>query len=139
MSRLFCSSCTNADQKLLSCMSKLWSGTGATYPGTIVPATSYQLAEFPKAADSHFPPHWARQWVSMHKRSRSICLLNESGKEKMNGKIIAGLSYSLNRSGAKDAEANTSEQKDKAQDTDILLWITAQSASGDDWKWCVEI
>lgn len=120
-------------------MSKLWSGTGATYPGTIVPATSYQLAEFPKAADSHFPPHWARQWVSMHKKSRSICLLNESGKEKMNGKIIAGLSYSLNRSGAKDAEANTSEQKDKARDTDILLWITAQSASGDDWKWCVEI
>lgn len=57
----------------------------------------------------------------------------------MNGKIIAGLSNALNGSGAKHAEANTSKHKDKAQEIDILLRITAESASRGDWKWCVEI
>lgn len=100
--------------------------------GTTVPC--YQFAGFPKAADSHFLPHWARWCTSVHKRSRSTCLPNESGKEKMNGKIIAGLSNALNGSGAKHAKANTSKQKDKARDIDILLRITAESASRSDWK-----
>lgn len=65
--------------------------------------------------------------------------LNESGKEKMNGKIIAGLNNTLSRSGVKHAEANTSKQKDKAQDIDALLRITAESASRGGWKWSVEI
>jgi len=50
----------------------------------------------------------------MHRRSRSICLLNESGKKKMNGKIIAGLNSTSDRSKAKNEEANTRKQMDEA-------------------------
>ena len=111
-----------------------WASTGVeleqNIQGTTVPC--YWLAGFPKAADSHFPPDWAGWCISMHRRSRSICLLNESGKKKMNGKIIAGLNSTSDRSKAKNEEANTRKQMDEAWDPDILLWTAAELAF---WGW----
>jgi len=58
-------------------------------------ASCCQLAGFPKAVDLLFAPHWTGWYVSLHRRlckyTRHICLLNELGKMKINGKMIVGL------------------------------------------------